>query len=65
MIVLRSKFFFVIAIGILSNFSLSQIDQSKGSFEDKFRQLDEAIPSPNLYRPATGEPGPRLLATKS
>ena len=58
MIVPRSKFFFAIALAILSNFSLSQIDQSKGSFEDKFRQLDEAFPSPNLNRPATGEPGP-------
>jgi hypothetical protein len=54
----RSNFFFVIAFFALSNFAFSQIDQSKGSFEDKFRQLDEAFPSPNLTRPATGEPGP-------
>src|SRR6056300_1154319 len=58
MIVLRSKFFFVIALATLSNLSFSQIDQSKGSFEDKFRQLDEVFPSPNLNRPPTGEPGP-------
>ena len=58
MMALRSKFFFAIALAALSNFSLSQIDQSKGSFEDKFRQLDEVFPSPNLNRPATGEPGP-------
>jgi len=31
--------------------------QSKGSFEDKFRQLEEKFPDPNQYRPATGEPG--------
>ena len=55
---LRSKFFFVIALVTLSNFTFSQIDQSKGFFEDKFRQLDEVFPSPNLIRPATGEPGP-------
>ena len=55
---LRSKFFFVIALATISNFSFSQIDQSKGTFEDKFRQLDEVFPSPNLSRPATGEPGP-------
>ena len=53
MIVLRSKFFFVIALATLSNLSFSQIDQSKGSFEDKFRQLDEVFPSPNLNRLAT------------
>ena len=58
MMALRSKLFFAIALAALSNFSLSQIDQSKGSFEDKFRQLDEVFPSPNLNRPATGEPGP-------
>ena len=54
----KSKFFFIIAFFAFSNFSFSQIDQSKGSFEDKFRQLDEVFPSPNLSRPATGEPGP-------
>ena len=54
----KGKFFFIIAFFAFSNFSFSQIDQSKGSFEDKFRQLDEVFPSPNLSRPATGEPGP-------
>jgi len=42
----------------MANSSLGAIDQSKGDFEDKFRQLDEFFPSPNLSRPATGEPGP-------
>ena len=54
----RSNFFFATAFLVFSNFTFAQIDQSKGSFEDKFRQLDEAFPSPNLSRPATGEPGP-------
>ena len=54
----RSKFFFTIIFFAFSNLSFSQVDQSKGSFEDKFRQLDEVFPSPNLSRPATGEPGP-------
>ena len=31
-------------------------DQTKGSFVDKFRQLDEKLPTPNLYRSPTGEP---------
>jgi hypothetical protein len=35
------------------------IKQTKGDFEDKFRQLDEALPTPNVYRNAAGEPGPQ------
>ena len=33
------------------------IQQSKGSFEDKFRQLDEILPTANIYRNAGGAPG--------
>ncbi|MEE4109846.1 MAG: M1 family metallopeptidase [Halieaceae bacterium] len=33
------------------------IQQTKGSFEDKFRQLDEVLPTANVYRTAGGEPG--------
>ncbi len=33
------------------------IKQSKGDFEDKFRQLDEALPTPNTWRNAGGQPG--------
>ena len=33
------------------------IQQTKGSFEDKFRQLDEVLPTPNVYRNAAGAPG--------
>ena len=33
------------------------IKQSKGNFEDKFRQLDEALPTPNTWRNAGGQPG--------
>jgi hypothetical protein len=35
----------------------SAINQTKGDFEDKFRQLDESLPTPNVYRNAAGEPG--------
>jgi len=31
--------------------------QSKGNFVDKFRQLEEILPTPNDYRNAAGEPG--------
>ncbi|WNC73304.1 M1 family metallopeptidase [Thalassotalea psychrophila] len=33
------------------------VKQSKGDFEDKFRQLEEILPTPNDYRNAAGEPG--------
>ncbi|GHF00712.1 M1 family metallopeptidase [Thalassotalea profundi] len=33
------------------------INQTKGDFVDKFRQLDESLPTPNVYRNAAGEPG--------
>ena len=33
------------------------LKQTKGTFEDKFRQLEETLPTPNIYRTAGGEPG--------
>lgn len=33
------------------------IQQTKGRFEDKFRQLEEVLPTPNVYRTASGQPG--------
>ena len=33
--------------------------QTKGSFVDNFRQLDGTLPDPNVYRSATGAPGPQ------
>jgi len=33
------------------------VQQTKGNFEDKFRQLDEVLPDPNTYRNASGAPG--------
>ncbi len=33
------------------------IKQTKGNFKDKFRQLDEVLPTANTYRNAAGEPG--------
>jgi len=35
----------------------SAVQQTKGDFVDKFRQLDEVLPTPNIYRNAAGEPG--------
>ena len=33
------------------------IQQTKGNYVDKFRQLDEVLPTPNVYRNASGAPG--------
>jgi hypothetical protein len=33
------------------------IKQTKGAFDDKFRQLEVDLPSPNTYRTASGAPG--------
>ncbi|MEO1304547.1 MAG: M1 family aminopeptidase [Pseudomonadota bacterium] len=41
----------------ISGATAQGIQQTKGEFEDKFRQLDEVLPSPNVYRNAAGEPG--------
>jgi hypothetical protein len=50
-----------ITIAVLSFATISSanaaISQTKGDFEDKFRQLDESLPTPNVYRNAAGEPG--------
>lgn len=34
------------------------VQQTKGDFEDKFRQLEEILPTANMYRTAGGEPAP-------
>ena len=33
------------------------VKQGKGNFKDKFRQMEEILPTPNVYRNAAGEPG--------
>jgi hypothetical protein len=47
----------LLCIGFISPAALSQTKQTKGSFEDVFRQLDEILPTPNAYRTASGAPG--------
>ncbi len=41
----------------VSQLHANAIKQTKGQFDDKFRQLDETFPTPNVYRNAAGEPG--------
>ena len=33
------------------------VEQTRGTFIDRFRQLDEVLPTPNAYRNASGAPG--------
>jgi predicted secreted protein len=53
----------VVAGAILSPFFGSSVSgqpfpNRKTGQEDKFRQLEEILPTPNSYRSAAGEPGP-------
>lgn len=36
----------------------SEVEQTKGDFVDKFRQLNAELPTPNVYRNAAGAPAP-------
>lgn len=58
---LLSKRNFSIALFIITfttfNAFGDTVKQTKGDFEDKFRQLDEALPTPNTWRNAGGMPG--------
>jgi phage regulator Rha-like protein len=50
--------FCVLTILTLSNQTIaSAVEQTKGKFVDKFRQMEEILPTPNNYRAASGEPG--------
>ena len=37
--------------------SAGAVEQKTDDFQDKFRQLEEVLPTPNDYRNAAGEPG--------
>jgi hypothetical protein len=46
------------ALSLVSGIAAAQgIQQTKGDYQDKFRQLDEILPTPNVYRNAAGQPG--------
>lgn len=54
------RFFLVTALALTFSFHVEAqaLQQTKGDFEDKFRQLDEDFPTPNESRLASGAPGP-------
>lgn len=47
----------IAVLGITFSVSADPVQQTKGSFEDKFRQLEEQLPTPNVYRTGSGAPG--------
>ncbi|BFM12213.1 M1 family metallopeptidase [Simiduia litorea] len=47
----------ILLLSVFCTAAFAAISQTKGDFEDKFRQLDESLPTPNVYRSAAGEPG--------
>ena len=53
----RYAFWLLMLAALTANPALSAIQQTKGHFQDKFRQLDEVLPTANDYRTAGGEPG--------
>lgn len=48
---------FLLALFIVTPAAAQGIQQTRGDFEDKFRQLDEVLPDANVYRNASGAPG--------
>jgi len=56
-IIIKSFAVLLLPLSIAISVNASAIKQTKGNFEDKFRQLDEVLPTPNVYRNASGEPG--------
>ena len=43
------------ALSLVSGIAAAQgIQQTKGDYQDKFRQLDEVLPTPNVYRKQQG-----------
>lgn len=51
------KTLLTLSLLLSSTVAVAAVQQTKGDFVDKFRQLDEELPTPNVYRNAAGEPG--------
>ena len=47
----------LLAAFIATSVQASPVEQTKGTFVDKFRQLEEDLPTPNVYRTGSGAPG--------
>jgi len=54
---IKSLVLLAINLLFINQVSATTVEQTKGGYKDKFRQLDEILPTPNDYRNAAGEPG--------
>ena len=62
---LLAVLFVVCVAGQASPVLAQALQQTKGDFQDKFRQLDpEELPTPGDYRTASGAPGSRYWQQK-
>ncbi|MCA9133880.1 MAG: hypothetical protein KDA45_12025, partial [Planctomycetales bacterium] len=56
---LRWTVYLLLVATFAPQYSVGQpLENRKYGQEDKFRQLEEILPTPNGYRTAAGEPGP-------
>ncbi|MEN7343693.1 MAG: M1 family metallopeptidase [Pseudomonadota bacterium] len=53
----RLRLILILAVVFVVSPANAGVNQTKGEFQDKFRQLDEVLPTANTYRTAGGEPG--------
>jgi len=56
---------FALALVLAAPAHAQSVQQTKGDFQDKFRQLDEVLPTPNTYRNASGAPGHQYWQQKA
>ncbi len=54
---LRCCLFLVVALAVVGGWAQDSVRNRKYKQEDKFRQLEEILPTPNAYRTASGAPG--------
>lgn len=54
----------LLAVVTAMSVQASPVEQTKGSFVDKFRQLEEDLPTPNVYRTGSGAPGHKYWQQK-
>jgi len=54
---MKSTLIILASCWLLCSAAFAQVSQTKGSFVDKFRQLDEVLPTANNWRTASGAPG--------
>ncbi len=47
----------LLLLGANTGVYAQSVEQTKGEFKDKFRQLEEILPTPNVYRTGSGAPG--------